>query len=154
MIQRALAFLVRQGPVSEQDRWEEDAGLNTFTLAVCIAALVAGARYLPADGRDLALAFADYWNARLEDWTAVRRHPAGAGRRCRATTCAWRPRRRSRRRAASPTWSCRFATSSEDPRLPASAQVGMDFLQLVRFGLRSAQMIRSSSRASRWPMRC
>jgi glucoamylase len=27
----------------------------------------------------------------------------------------------------------------EDPRLPASAQVSMDFLQLVRFGLRSAQ---------------
>ena len=47
MVRRALSFLVRQGPVSDQDRWEEDAGLNTFTLAVCIAALVAGAAYLP-----------------------------------------------------------------------------------------------------------
>jgi glucoamylase len=49
MVRRALAFLVRTGPVSDQDRWEEDAGLNTFTLAVCISALVAGAPYLPAE---------------------------------------------------------------------------------------------------------
>ncbi|TLY90882.1 MAG: glycosyl hydrolase, partial [Gammaproteobacteria bacterium] len=34
MIRRALSFLVRHGPVSDQDRWEEDSGLNTFTLAV------------------------------------------------------------------------------------------------------------------------
>ena len=72
MIRRALSFLVRRGPVSDQDRWEEDSGLNTFTLAVCISALVAGARYLPAAGaRALALAFADYWNARLENWTTA-----------------------------------------------------------------------------------
>jgi glucoamylase len=42
MIRRALAFLVQHGPASDQDRWEEQAGLNTFTLAVCISALVAG----------------------------------------------------------------------------------------------------------------
>ncbi|HEY6824949.1 MAG TPA: glycoside hydrolase family 15 protein, partial [Steroidobacteraceae bacterium] len=37
MIQRALAFLIRNGPVTQQDRWEENAGLNTFTLALCIS---------------------------------------------------------------------------------------------------------------------
>jgi len=47
MIRRALSFLVRNGPVSDQDRWEENAGINTFTLAVCIAALVTGAPNLP-----------------------------------------------------------------------------------------------------------
>ena len=75
MVRRALSFLVRHGPASDQDRWEEDAGLNTFTLAVCISALVSGARYLPHDARELALAVADYWNARLEDWTCVRDNP-------------------------------------------------------------------------------
>ena len=75
MIARALGFIVRTGPVSDQDRWEEDAGLNTFTLGVCISALVAGAFYLKPDARELALAFADYWNARLEDWTSVRDTP-------------------------------------------------------------------------------
>jgi glucoamylase len=71
MVQRALSFIVRNGPSSDQDRWEESAELNTFTLAACVAALVAGAPYLPADACELALSFADYWNARLEDWTAV-----------------------------------------------------------------------------------
>ena len=75
MIRRALSFLVRHGPVSEQDRWEEDAGLNTFTLAVCVAALVAGAGLLEPEARELALAFADYWNAQLEEWTTVRDTP-------------------------------------------------------------------------------
>ena len=72
MVLRALSYLVRHGPQSDQDRWEETAGLNTFTLAACIAALVCGAEYLPADARELALDFADFWNSRLEDWTAVR----------------------------------------------------------------------------------
>ena len=138
MVARALSFLVRNGPVSDQDRWEEDAGLNTFTLAVCIAALVAGAHYLPPDGRELALAIADYWNARLEDWTCVRDTPLA-------------------RRLGVPGYYVRVAPAQvftdergalervlpirnlqQDPGLAASAQVGVDFLQLVRFGLRKA----------------
>ena len=55
MVRRALSFIVRNGPASDQDRWEETAGLNTFTLAACIAALVGGAQYLAADARELAL---------------------------------------------------------------------------------------------------
>ena len=137
MVRRALGFLVRTGPVSDQDRWEEDAGLNTFTLAACIAALVCGAEYLPADGRDLALAFADYWNARLEDWTAVtdtplaRRHgvagyyireapPQSLNDRCR------------------PYSVLAIKNRAQDPGLAAAEQVAVDFLQLVRFGLRDA----------------
>ena len=75
MVCRALSYIVRRGPVSDQDRWEESAGLNTFTLAACIAALVSGAQFLPADARELALDVADFWNSRLEDWTAVRGTP-------------------------------------------------------------------------------
>ena len=75
MMLRALSYIVRHGPQSDQDRWEETAGLNTFTLAACIAALVSGADYLPDDARELALDFADFWNSRLEDWTAVRDTP-------------------------------------------------------------------------------
>ncbi len=48
MVRRALSFIVRHGPASDQDRWEESAGLNTFTLAACIAALVGGAQFLRA----------------------------------------------------------------------------------------------------------
>src|SRR5207237_5070449 len=76
MIRRALSFLVRHGPSSDQDRWEEDSGLNPFTLAVCISALVAGARHPPAHAPSLAPAFADSPNARPADWAAVREAPA------------------------------------------------------------------------------
>ena len=40
MIRRALTFIAHQGPVTGQDRWEEDAGLNTFTLAVAISGVL------------------------------------------------------------------------------------------------------------------
>jgi glucoamylase len=137
MIGRALSFLVRHGPASDQDRWEEDAGLNTFTLAVCISALVAGARYLPEDGRELALAFADYWNANLESWTAVRADMPLArlygvpGYYVRVAPAEALDR--GRKDGVLP-----IRNLLKDPSLPASAQVGVDFLQLVRFGLRGA----------------
>ncbi len=140
MVRRALSFLVRHGPASDQDRWEEDAGLNTFTLAVCISALVAGAPYLPADGRELALAFADYWNARLEDWTSVRDVPLARlygvpGYYVRvAPAQALSDDRRPPDGGVLP-----IRNLQNDPNLPASAQVGVDFLQLVRFGLRRAE---------------
>ncbi len=47
MVRRALGYIARTGPASEQDRWEESTGINRFTLAVCIAALVSAAQPLP-----------------------------------------------------------------------------------------------------------
>ena len=62
---------LRQRAVDPQDRWEENAGINPFTLTICIAALVAGAEFLPAGAKDFALALADFWNSRIESWMAV-----------------------------------------------------------------------------------
>ena len=45
MIVRALSFIACNGPASDQDRWEENSGVNAFTLAVCISALVSGAQF-------------------------------------------------------------------------------------------------------------
>ena len=59
------------GSGTEQDRWEESTGINPFTLAVCIAALVAGAELLPAPASDWALELADFWNSNIERWTSV-----------------------------------------------------------------------------------
>jgi glucoamylase len=75
MIRRALCFIAATGPSSPQDRWEENAGINTFTLSVCIAALVAGAKFLPQPAKELALALADFWNDRIESWTAIKGTP-------------------------------------------------------------------------------
>ena len=136
MVRRALAFLVRTGPVSDQDRWEEDAGLNTFTLAVCIAALVAGAPFLADDERELALAFADYWNARLEDWTTVRDTPLArrygvAGYYVREAP----PEALVDRCVPNSVVAIK---NRAGVAVPLAEQVGVDFLQLVRFGLRRA----------------
>lgn len=70
MVRAALGFVARTGPFSPQDRWEENAGANPFTLAAAIAALVAGSahRFLDAAEREYALSLADDWNARLETW--------------------------------------------------------------------------------------
>jgi glucoamylase len=137
MIARALAFIARNGPASDQDRWEEDAGINTFTLGTCIAALVCGAKFLEPAAAQRALQIADYWNARLEDWTAVcdtplARHYGIRGYYVRvAPSLAIADRGAFDRTLPIKNWAI-------DPGLPASAQIGVDFLQLVRLGLRSA----------------
>ena len=138
MVCRALSFLVRQGPVTDQDRWEEDAGLNTFTLAVCIAALVAGARFLPADARELALAFADYWNAQLEEWTSVRDTPLARLYGVSGYFVRVAPKDSLTGDRVAPESVLPIRNLQVDPNLSASAQVSIDFLQLVRFGLRQA----------------
>jgi glucoamylase len=73
LVERSAAFLVRNGPVTQQDRWEEDAGYSPFTLAVEISALLAaadladrvGERAIASDLRDSA----DNWNDNVERWT-------------------------------------------------------------------------------------
>jgi glucoamylase len=135
MVQRALSFIVRNGPSSDQDRWEESAGLNTFTLAACIAALVAGAPHLPADGRELALDFADYWNSRLEDWTAVYDSPLARQFGIPGYYVRVAPPQAVNNRGAFDR-VLPIKHQALDPGLTAAAQFGVDFLQLVRFGLR------------------
>jgi glucoamylase len=75
MVRSAAAYLVCCGPVSEQDRWEEDPGYSPFTLAVEIAALLAAADYADSMGEKAAAAYlretADAWNASVERWTYV-----------------------------------------------------------------------------------
>ncbi|WP_448953648.1 glucan 1,4-alpha-glucosidase [Labrys neptuniae] len=73
MLERAASFVLRAGPVTDEDRWEEDAGYSPFTLAVEIAALLAGADAMDAAGRPDAATLlretADMWHAELDDWT-------------------------------------------------------------------------------------
>jgi glucoamylase len=138
MIGSALAFIARMGPATEQDRWEEDAGINAFTLATCIAALVCGSPWLEPPARDLALRIADDWNARVEDWTFVRdtalaRAHGVAGYYVRIAPPP-RPDGTSELSHILPIKNRRC-----DPRIPASEQLATDFLQLVRLGLRDAQ---------------
>ena len=72
MVRKAASFILRNGPVTQQDRWEEDAGYSPFTLAAEISALLAAAEIAEITGhgevaptlRDTA----DEWNANIERW--------------------------------------------------------------------------------------
>jgi glucoamylase len=75
MVRRAAAYLLRSGPVTPQDRWEEEGGYAPFTLAAEIAALLAAADFadLAAEGQ-VATYFrdvADVWNDGIERWCYV-----------------------------------------------------------------------------------
>lgn len=75
MVRRAASFLVRNGPVTQQDRWEEDAGYSPFTLAVEVAALLVAADLAEMNNEPRAAAYlretADTWNANIERWVYV-----------------------------------------------------------------------------------
>ncbi len=72
MVRKAASFILRNGPVTQQDRWEEDAGYSPFTLAAEISALLAAADIADLTGhgeqaptlRDAA----DAWNDNIERW--------------------------------------------------------------------------------------
>jgi len=137
MIERAARFIAREGPSTEQGRWEEDSGVNTFTLAVAIAALVEASSFLDGEARKFALRLADYWNARLEDWAVVQDTPLA--RRFGVTGYYIRTLPTDALTLGrSPSEIVRIKNLARDPNLPASAQVSTDFLQLVRYGLRRA----------------
>ena len=137
MVSRALRFIIREGPCTGQDRWEEDSGINTFTLAVAIAALVDGAEFLTGRARDCALMVADDWNARLEDWTFVT--DTDLSRRFEVPGYYLRitPSDILQHDGAKQEWVL-IKNRAQDPHLAAHEQVSTDFLQLVRYGLRTA----------------
>jgi glucoamylase len=75
MVRLAASYLARNGPVTPEDRWEEDGGYSTFTLAVEIAALLAAADFADAEDEPLVATYlretADVWNDSVERWTYV-----------------------------------------------------------------------------------
>jgi glucoamylase len=73
MVRNAASFIVRNGPVTQQDRWEEDGGYSPFTLSVEIAALLAAADIADFVGEPTSATYlretADTWNDNIERWT-------------------------------------------------------------------------------------
>jgi glucoamylase len=75
MVRRAASFLVCNGPVTQQDRWEEDPGYSPFTLAAQVADLLATADLADLNQEPMVATYlretADIWNANIERWTYV-----------------------------------------------------------------------------------
>jgi glucoamylase len=76
MILGAVSYIVRNGPTTQQDRWEEDGGYSAFTIAVEISALLAAAEALAAAGQGSVARYlletADGWNEQIDDWAYAR----------------------------------------------------------------------------------
>lgn len=147
-VRRALTFIVSHGPVTSQDRWEEDTGINTFTLAVMIAALVEGAQFLENADRDFALMIADTWNARIEDWTWTEGTHLAERLGLRGYYLRAAPADVLQHEGAKAE-DLLVKNRTYDNRLPANEQISTDFIQLVRYGLRRPDdiEIRESLRA-------
>jgi len=75
MVRRAACFLLKNGPVTPEDRWEEDPGYSPFTLAVEIAALLAAADFAELNEESSTAAClreaADIWNGNIGRWIYV-----------------------------------------------------------------------------------
>ena len=140
MLLRATRYLILQGPVTAQERWEENSGYSPSTLATVIAGLVCSADFLKDDAHgataDFVLAYADWLAAHLEEWLVT----------TRGELVPAFPRHYLRINPADPLAPDPHA----DPNTtmlqvanggglhPARNIVGGDFLHLVRYGIRAA----------------
>lgn len=75
MIKKAAGYILRNGPVTQQDRWEEDPGYTPFTLSAEIAALLAAADFAELNN-EFSLAkymrqTADNWYEAIDRWMYV-----------------------------------------------------------------------------------
>ncbi len=143
MIQRAAGYLVRNGPVTQQDRWEEDGGYSPFTIAVEVAAILAAADFAELKG-DFGLAnylreTADNWNENIERWTYV----GGTELAKKVGVTGYYVRISPANVPDSDTASTALVAIKNRPLgqnvLPVEQIVSVDALALVRYGLRSPQ---------------
>jgi glucoamylase len=75
MVRAAAAYLIRQGPATPQERWEENSGYSPSTLAANVAALLCAADFSRARGQNVAANFleeyADFLESHIERWTVT-----------------------------------------------------------------------------------
>ncbi|MEJ2217752.1 MAG: glucan 1,4-alpha-glucosidase [Gemmatimonadota bacterium] len=142
MVRAAVGFLARNGPVTGQDRWEEDAGYSPFTLAAEIAALLAAAELADLCGEADVAAYvretADVWNDGIERWTYASGSPLA--RQIGVEGYYVRIAPADTADASTPLQGYvpvknRPPGESDEP---AALLVSADALALVRFGLRAA----------------
>jgi glucoamylase len=136
LVRRAVNFLLINGPVTGEERWEEASGYSPSTLAVIVSAFICAAAFEDEDGKSDIAAFlesyADFVMAHIEEWTVcsrgyfVRLNPAKPGE------------------VAEPgdVDKANLTLTSQPPgspdSFPASEIVDAGFLQLVRYGVLAA----------------
>lgn len=142
MVLEAAGYLVRQGPATPQERWEEVAGYSPSTLAANIAALTCAA-CLARDRGDRTTArflqeYADFLECHVEAWTVTSRgalHPDVPRHYIRVTPDdPGDPEPREDPDAGTVSIVNRPPGARVD--FPAAEIVDAGFLELVRYGVR------------------
>ncbi|MBI1390596.1 MAG: glucan 1,4-alpha-glucosidase [bacterium] len=142
MVLRAAAYLIRKGPATPQERWEENSGYSPSTLASNIAALICAACFSLVNGDKKTARFledyADFLECHIEQWTVT----------TQGTLDPSIPRHYIRIHPADPmdqipdedpnhgTLSIRNRPPGEPWKFPAKEIVDAGFLELVRYGIR------------------
>lgn len=143
MVRRACGFLIREGPVTAQDRWEEAQGYSPSTLAAHITALICAAEFFADRGcQDTAqfiLDYADFLESRVERWTVttegslvpgIERHYIRINPGDIHNCVDENPNRGTLTLANQPPGA--------RSQFPAKEIVDAGFLELVRYGIRAA----------------
>lgn len=130
-IKPAADFIVRKGPATDQERWEEKSGYSPATIAAEIAGLVCAARIARVHG-DLPsarayLKTADQWASNVERWTATTSGPHGDGHYYLRIT-----------ENDNPNDGAKVEINSGGGIYDEREIVDAGFLELVRLGIKSA----------------
>lgn len=142
MVRKAAGYLVRNGPLTPLDRWEEEAGYFASTMPIEIAALLSAAGLAEKRGEQKLARFlqetADVWNAEIESLiyvtgTALAREAGVEGYYVRFAC----PDQRGADKPAAGSVTLKNHRNGAG-RLPVADIVSPDALALVRFGLRAA----------------
>jgi glucoamylase len=144
MVNRAVAFLLHSGPVTGEERWEEGSGYSPSTLAVIISAFICAASFARAEQDNDTAAFlesyADFLRSHLEEWTVTTEGSLVAGSPryfVRLNPAA--PGQVASRGSVNHAELHLTSQPPDDPQsYPARDIVDAGFLQLVRYGILSA----------------
>jgi glucoamylase len=142
MVRAAARYLMRHGPVTQQERWEENSGFSPSTLASNIAALVCAASFARERKDHLSAAvlhdYADFLESHLEQWTVtnqgflvpgIKRHYV---RICTADADSAYPNENP---DGAPV-AIRNRAAGQQTMFRAAEIVDGGFLELVRYGIR------------------
>ena len=143
MVRRAAEYIVTNGPVSPQDRWEEDPGYSPFTIAAQITALLIAAELADLHDDPVAAAYlrdtADTWNGCIDRWM----YASGTDRSERFSVDGYyvrvAPVDDEDDEVSRLAYSVPVRNVAEvDATTKAADLISTDVLALVRFGLRVA----------------
>jgi glucoamylase len=144
MVNRATAFLLHSGPVTGEERWEEGSGYSPSTLAAIISAFICAASFARAEQDNSTAAFlesyADFLRSHLEEWTVTTEGSLVAGSPQHFVRL--NPARPGAVASPGSVNKAELHLTSQPPGAPQSYPardiVDAGFLQLVRYGILSA----------------